>query len=79
MNSSNSSNSSNPINPSNPITVTVKEKDTLALLAISIYGRVDEGIIKMIQQHNPGLNNVNLILVGQTIVFPALEGERDKH
>jgi type II secretory pathway predicted ATPase ExeA/phage tail protein X len=62
----------NAFNSSNPITVTVKVGDTLALLAISIYGRVDEEMIKMIQNHNPGLKDVNLILVGQTIIFPAL-------
>ncbi len=53
----------------------VKSGDTLALLAISIYGRWDQDVLRLIQKHNPGLEDVNRILVGQRIVFPPITEE----
>jgi LysM repeat protein len=52
--------------------ITVKRGDTLTKLAIDQYGRVDGEILDMIKQQNPNLNNVDLISIGQEILFPAL-------
>jgi general secretion pathway protein A len=49
-----------------------KNGDTLAAMAIRVYGRVDENIYKLIQKHNPEIEDINKISVGQRIVFPPL-------
>jgi general secretion pathway protein A len=56
--------------------VMVKPGDTLTKLSIEIYGRNDNAILDMIRQHNPGLNNINLISVGQKILFPPLSSDK---
>jgi general secretion pathway protein A len=53
-------------------TVVVKEGDTLTLLSMSVYGRVNENILKMIQDNNPSIEDIDWIDVGQEIVFPNL-------
>ena len=53
--------------------VTVQPGDSLGKLAMRIYGRFDERIIAFIQEANPGIKNINQLLVGQTILFPWLE------
>jgi len=50
----------------------VKRGDTLAELAISVYGRADERILNLVQRHNPEINDVDRIEVGQKIIFPPL-------
>lgn len=55
-------------------TITVKPGDSLAKLALSIYGRTDEKILKMLREHNPGIQDIHLIGVGQKIFFPPLTG-----
>jgi hypothetical protein len=52
--------------------IKVKRGDTLTKLSIDIYGRVDGEILEMIRRHNPNLYNIDLISVGQEILFPAL-------
>lgn len=52
--------------------VQVKEGDYLAKLALNHYGRADRDILKLIQENNPTIRNINWIDVGQTIVFPPL-------
>jgi type II secretory pathway predicted ATPase ExeA/phage tail protein X len=57
-----------------PSLVTVKNGDTLTQLAIKIYGRFDKELLRLIQRQNPGLPDVNLIMPGQEIIFPAVKG-----
>ena len=53
-------------------TVIVKDGDTLAQLAIDFYGRADEDILKLIRLHNTKIRNINIIRVGQKLIFPPL-------
>lgn len=53
-------------------TVIVKKGDNLTELAIQVYGWTDEGIINLLKKNNPDLLDVNLIEIGQEIVFPPL-------
>jgi phage tail protein X len=53
--------------------VIVKGGDTVERLARRIYGRVDDGILALVQKHNPSIRNLNFILPGQGLVFPPLE------
>lgn len=55
-------------------TVTVRPGDSLAKLALGIYGRTDEHILKMLREHNPEIQDINWIGVGQKILFPPLTG-----
>ena len=52
-------------------TVIVKQGDTLAQLATSVYGRANDRILRLIKEHNPDIKNVDRIDVGQKIVFPT--------
>jgi general secretion pathway protein A len=54
-------------------TAIVKEGDTLAELATSMYGRVNGDILRLIQRNNPGVQDIDRIRVGQRIVFPPLD------
>ena len=53
-------------------TIVVKEGDTLTAMALNVYGQADENIISLVQKHNPQLEDINLLEVGQKIVFPPL-------
>jgi hypothetical protein len=53
-------------------TVIVKEGETLAGLAASVYGFTNQEILDLLKKNNPELRDVNLINVGQKIVFPRL-------
>ena len=53
-------------------TIVVREGDTLTELALNIYGQADENILDVLQKHNPELENINRLDVGQEIVFPPL-------
>ena len=59
-------------NSSETTTVSVKEGDTLTLLAMSVYGRADESILASVQKNNPSIKNVDWIYKGQRITFPPL-------
>jgi general secretion pathway protein A len=48
--------------------------DTLARLVSETYGSVDRKLMGQVKELNPGITNVNLILEGEKIYFPA----RDK-
>jgi len=50
----------------------VKEGDTLAQLATSVYGQANDRILRLIKEHNPDIMNVDRIDVGQKIVFPSV-------
>jgi hypothetical protein len=53
-------------------TIVVKEGDTLTAMALSVYGQADENIINLVKRHNPQLEDINLLKVGEKIVFPPL-------
>ena len=53
----------------------VRPGDTLAKLAMEVYGYTDRNLLKLIQQHNPIIRNINLINVGQKIVFPPISAK----
>lgn len=53
-------------------TIVVKEGDTLAALATRHYGRVDPSILGLLKRNNPEIKNIDLINVGQKIIFPPL-------
>ncbi|TET58655.1 DUF2075 domain-containing protein [Candidatus Aerophobetes bacterium] len=60
--------------------ITVKPGDTLLGLAVGIFGRADERTLEWIQRENPEIRDVNLIGVGQRIVFskpPFLKNRHD--
>lgn len=46
--------------------------DTLSKLALEMYGNSDVSMIKMIQEHNPGITDPDTIHLGSTIRFPVL-------
>ena len=52
--------------------IVVKEGDTLTELSLNVYGRADESILDMVQKHNPELENINRLDLGQKLVFPPL-------
>lgn len=49
--------------------LTVKPGDTLLGLAMEMYGYADERTLNQIQRENPEIRDVNLIEVGQKIIF----------
>ena len=54
----------------------VKPGDTLAQLAMEVYGYADQKVLKLIQEHNPEIIDINLINVGQRIVFPPVSAKQ---
>jgi general secretion pathway protein A len=57
--------------------VIVKEGDTLTELATNAYGYANDEILNLIQEHNPEIQDINIIEVGQTINFPPLSISED--
>ena len=58
--------------------VTVMPGDTLLGLAIQMYGYADEKTLNQVQRENPEIKDVNLIEVGQKIVFSKSLFRKDK-
>ena len=56
-----------------PIIKKVKAGDSLAALCLEVYGFFSPQIIDHVKTHNPHINNVNLIVPGDEIVFPNPE------
>jgi general secretion pathway protein A len=54
----------------------VKKGDNLSALVADVYGHSDDVLIEFVKGHNPNITNVNLIMVGQTVVFPELDESR---
>ena len=52
-------------------TLVVKQGDTLAQLAMKIYGRSNDRILSLIKEHNPDIKDIDRIAVGQRILFPT--------
>jgi hypothetical protein len=53
-------------------TIIVKEGDTFTGLVLRFYGSVDEDTLNSVRKHNPELEDVNSLAVGQKLVFPPL-------
>ena len=52
--------------------VIVKKGDTLSKLAKAVYGQANEDYVKLVHKHNPEIEDINWIQVGQKIIFPPL-------
>ena len=59
--------------------LTVKPGDTLLGLAMEMYGYADKRTLNQIQKENPEIRDVNLIEVGQKIVFSKLPFRNNKY
>lgn len=57
--------------------ITVKENETLAQLALVIYGYVNDRVLKLIKDNNPEIADINLIIAGQKINFPSIDISSD--
>ncbi|HBG07400.1 MAG: type II secretion protein [Geobacteraceae bacterium GWC2_58_44] len=53
----------------------VEKGDTLAELIKDVYGYVDSKTIRMVKKANPGIDDENLIIEGDRIVFPVKRGD----
>jgi type II secretory pathway predicted ATPase ExeA/LysM repeat protein len=53
-------------------TIVVERGDTLGKLSSRIYGRSNERVLEIIRKNNPAIRDPDLILPGQTLVFPPL-------
>ncbi len=58
--------------------VIVQQGHSLGKLAADIYGRVDPGILEHVKKHNPEIENINVIQVGQKIFFPPIPGRDEQ-
>lgn len=56
-----------------PIVRVIKEGDTLINLCREVYGFSSEECLRRVLEVNPSIQNTNLIMVGETIVFPSVE------
>lgn len=50
----------------------IKPGDTLFRLVSRAYGRIDYTLLDVVQMVNPGIQDINLIRVGQRVRFPSL-------
>ncbi|MEW6267023.1 MAG: AAA family ATPase [Thermodesulfobacteriota bacterium] len=58
-------------------TITVQPGDTLASMIRKVYGRYDQFYLNKVREANPDLKNIEKILVGQRIDFPAVTRKVD--
>ncbi|MBN1905427.1 MAG: AAA family ATPase [Deltaproteobacteria bacterium] len=68
-----SSDNSNIPKESNGRIITVKENETLAQLALAVYGYANERVLKLIKEYNHEIADINLIREGQVINFPSID------
>jgi general secretion pathway protein A len=52
--------------------VIVQQGNSLGQLAANFYGKVDRGVLEHLKKHNPEIENINVIQVGQRIFFPPM-------
>jgi general secretion pathway protein A len=69
-NETNKTNVTNETNKTTFVTITVKKGDHLRKLIIDVYGFVNNGLLESVHQNNPQIKDVNIIKVGERIVFP---------
>ncbi len=53
----------------------VEKGDTLSRLILQKYGFYDRSLLEKVKNSNPGIKDVNKIYIGETIVFPNMEGK----
>ena len=58
------------VNEQEPVTRIVKPGDRLFALVEDVYGVRDERIVQRVKQHNPQIKSVDLIRIGDRLVFP---------
>ena len=58
--------------PIGPTKMLVKKGDYLSQLLVDVYGRTNRETIDLIMRHNPQIADADIILTGDTIVFPEL-------
>jgi phage tail protein X len=63
---------------SSPIIRTVKKGDNLLGLTKKVYGRADDRLVAMVQQHNPWIIDMDNLPIGVEILFPELLEEKAK-
>lgn len=61
-------------NRPNPVLRIVGPGDTLAGLAIDVYGRGDGSALNWVKHHNPEITDLDRIQIGQVIEFPEIPG-----
>jgi len=52
----------------------VKPGENLTRLLLAHYGRNDDAVLLAVQARNPDIQNINMILKGQKLIFPIVEG-----
>ncbi len=62
---------SRPENRSSYTVRVARRGDTLAKLVSQTYGSVDRGLLSQVKQHNPSITDIDKILEGEKIYFPA--------
>jgi general secretion pathway protein A len=73
----NETNKTNQIDQTNQTiwkTITVKRGDTVSKLIDKVYGKAPPEYVEMVKEQNPEISDINAIEIGQTIVFPPLDG-----
>jgi nucleoid-associated protein YgaU len=53
-----------------------KPGDTLTKLVAEVYGSCNKRLFDAVRQRNPHVANPDIVLVGQTIVFPEMDAPR---
>jgi len=53
-----------------PLIRTVKQGDCLANLIKGVYGYVDDGLLAAVMKSNPQIKDINLIKLGDRVIFP---------
>lgn len=53
-----------------PVSIRVKKGDTMARLTLDTYGYADKTVLELVKKNNPGIRDINRILVGEKIIFP---------
>lgn len=56
------------------LTRVVRPGENLTRLVTELYGRCDERLLLAVQVRNPFITDVNMILTGQQLVFPTIDG-----
>ncbi|MBI3301859.1 MAG: AAA family ATPase [Deltaproteobacteria bacterium] len=61
-----------------PVTLVVKPGDSLTKMIAAVYGSSTTALVQRVKDHNPQIQDANIIVVGETIVFPAFNGAMGK-
>jgi general secretion pathway protein A len=59
-----------PLETTFPVTRVVKPGDSLSKLIASVYGASSNDLVEWVKAHNPRIQDTNVIVVGERIVFP---------